>query len=351
MSAGCGCPCPCSASRGIQDLYERGYRVNIQRFVEDYFWIFLLLGMFLGFAFPDQATALEPYVIVFVMLLLYVVFLKIDMVSIIGHIKKPLLLLYLLVCNMLVIPVLTYVFTLPLDPEIRVGLVLLACLPSGTAAPALTEIVKGTTSLTLVLTVLSSLIAPLTITGLFYVLYHTAIPLDYTELFLALAAFILVPLLASQISKSLFGGAIDRYKQYSGAVSMLIMVVIIMVVIGKEADYIRSNIKDIFGILLVLYAVFFVFQVIGYFQAFWLRPDERIAVSVSKMAMNNVLGVVIAISYFHPQIALILVLSEIPWNTMPILYSFIRKMHRKPETAVGKRDGTEREEAGNPGRM
>jgi len=131
--------------------------------------------------------------------------------------------------------------------------------------------------------------------------------------------------------------------------SVLIMMLIVMAVIGKEADYIRSNIRDIFGILLVLYAVFFVFQVVGYFQAFWLEPEERIAVSVSKMAMNNVLGVVIAISYFNPQIALILVLSEIPWNTMPILYSFILKLHRKPDAAAGKRGSAEREGAGTPG--
>ncbi|HNU74862.1 MAG TPA: hypothetical protein PKM95_08440 [Deltaproteobacteria bacterium] len=40
--------------------------------------------------------------------------------------------------------------------------------------------------------------------------------------------------------------------------------------------------------------------------------------------MNNVLGIVIALSYFTPQVALVLVLSEIPWNTMPILYSLLR---------------------------
>lgn len=299
--------------------------MSIQRFIEYYFWIFLLLGMLIGFAFPDKVVVLDRFVIVFLMMLLYVVFLKIDLGSIIGHIRKPLLLVYLLVCNLLVIPVLVYACTWKLDPDIRLAVVLLACLPSGTAAPALTDIVKGKASLTLVLTILSSMIAPLSITGLFYVLYHTEISLDYTRLFLGLVAFTLVPLAASQLSKRFFGPAVERCKRHFGALSVLIMMLIVMVVIGKEADYIRSNIQDIFGILLVLYAVFFVFQVVGYFQAFWLQRDERIAVSVSKMAMNNVLGVVIAISYFHPQIALILVLSEIPWNTMPILYTFVRR--------------------------
>jgi len=323
--------------------------VSIQRFIENHFWLFLMLGMLIGFIFPGQAIVLDRFVIVLLMMLLYVVFLKIDLASIIGHIKRPFLLVYLLVCNLLVTPVLVYACTWKLDPDIRLAVVLLACLPSGTAAPALTDIVKGKASLTLVLTILSSMIAPLSITGLFYVLYHTAISLDYTRLFLGLVAFTLVPLAASQLSKRLFGPAIERCKRHFGALSVLIMMLIVMAVIGKEADYIRSNIRDIFGILLVLYAVFFVFQVVGYFQAFWLEPEERIAVSVSKMAMNNVLGVVIAISYFNPQIALILVLSEIPWNTMPILYSFILKLHRKPDAAAGKRGSAEREGAGTPG--
>ena len=298
--------------------------MSIEQYIDDYFWVFLILGMVLGFVFPDQALVLDRYVIVFVMMLLYVVFLKIDMDSVIGHIRKPLLLIYLLVCNLLVIPAFVYFFTASLDPEFRIGIVLLACLPSGTAAPALTEIVRGKTSLTLVLTILSSILAPLTITALFYAFYRTAIPLDYGRLFLGLVAFTLVPLLLAQGSKRLFEGGIARCKRYLNAVSMLIMVVIIMVVIGREANYIRSHIGSIIHILVILYLVFFAFQVIGYFQAFWLKREERIAVSVSKMAMNNVLGIVIALSYFTPQVALVLVLSEIPWNTMPILYSLLR---------------------------
>ena len=303
--------------------------MNIHRFVENNFWIFLLLGMFLGFIFPDQTLVLDSYVIIFLMILLYLVFLKIDLGEVVGHIKKPKLLIYLLVCNLIVIPVMSYVLTAPLDPDIRIGVILLACLPSGTAAPALTEIVKGKTSLTLVLTVLSSILAPLTITALFYLFYNTAIPMNYLRLFFGLVTFTLVPFLASQLSKRFFSSYIARSRKHIGSASVLIMMVIVMVVIGKEAHYIRSNFRDVINILIVLYVVFFVFQVVGYFQAFWLKREERIAVSVSKMAMNNVLGVVIALSYFNPQIALILVLSEIPWNTMPILYSFARKIQVK----------------------
>ncbi len=304
---------------------ERPHHVSLQRFVDDYFWLFLLLGIFLGFAFPDQVLVLEPYVVVFMMSLLYIVFLKIDMAGVIGHIRKPMLLVYLLVCNLLVIPVLAYVLTLPLDPDIRIGVILLASLPSGMSAPALTEIVKGRTSLTLVMTTISSMIAPVTITALFYLLFRTSIPLDYSRLFLSLAAFILVPLLAAHLTRQVLVSAVERSRRYSGAVSVLLMTVIVMVVIGKEADHIAAHPGEIAGILLVLYAVFFVFQVVGYFQAFWLQPDERIAVSVSKMAMNNVLGVVIAMRYLNPQIALVLALSVIPWNTLPVLYAFVRR--------------------------
>jgi BASS family bile acid:Na+ symporter len=297
--------------------------------IEDNFWVFLLLGMLMGFVFSDEAAVLDHYLVVLLMALLYVVFLKNDMGNALGHIRRPLLLLYLLACNLLVIPVLVFVFTRGLEPDLKVAVFLLACMPSGISAPALTDIVKGDTALSLVLTVLSSMIAPLSITGLLYVLYGTAIPLDYTRLFLGLVAFTLVPLLASEVTKRCFSGAVERCKGHLGALSVLILMVTVTVVIGKEADYIRSNIADVFHVLLVLYAVFFAFQAAGYFQAFWLKPDERLAVSVSKMAMNNVLGMVIAISYFNPRIALILVLSEIPWNTMPILYSLFRKIPRR----------------------
>jgi bile acid:Na+ symporter, BASS family len=301
--------------------------VSVYKFIENKFWIFLLTGMVLGFLFPGQAVVLDCYVVLFLMMLLYIVFLKIDLGDVVEHKRNPFLIIYLLIFNLFVIPVMAYFLTTALDPDVRIGVILLACLPTGTAAPALTEIVKGKTSLTLVLTVLSSLIAPFTITALFHIFFDTEITLNYTRLFFGLITFTILPLIAAQLSKYVLNRYVDRCKKYLGPISVLLMMVIVMVVIGKEAHYIRSHLNEIIIILIVLYVMFFIFQVIGYFQAFWLKEEDRIALSVSKMAMNNVLGVIIALSYFSPQIVLIMVLSEVPWNTLPLLYSFSKKMN------------------------
>ncbi|MCK5138790.1 MAG: hypothetical protein KAQ85_03010, partial [Thermodesulfovibrionia bacterium] len=116
-----------------------------------------------------------------------------------------------------------------------------------------------------------------------------------------------------------------KSKKYYSSITVILASLIVLGVIGKEAGYILSNTSEILNILLILYMVFFVFQLAGYFMVFWLKKDEKIAVSVSKTMMNPALGVVLASTFFSSKVALILILSEIPWSTILIFFKLYKK--------------------------
>lgn len=294
--------------------------MNLLKLMENHFWLFLLFGMVLGFLIPEWISPLYDYLIVMLMAILFITFVKINPPDLISHARRPLFLGYILSVNLILIPVICYLLTLHMDLDLRISLVLLSTLPSGTAAPALTEIIGGDTALSLMMTVLSTLLAPITIPLIFYLLFSTKIELSYMNMFLSLLCFIILPMLAAQATRKFLPSVIEKGSKYLGPITVMLIMLLAMTAIGKQADYIRAHIADMVIILITLFALFILFQAAGFFTAFGLPANERIALSISKMAMNNVLGIVIAMNFFNPRVTLILILSVLPWNTLPGLY-------------------------------
>ena len=258
------------------------------------------------------------------MVALFFVFLKVDLREVAAQARRPLLLTYLLAANLVVMPALAYLASRWLDQEVALGLVLLVALPSGVAATALTDMVKGRAALALVISVLSSIVAPFTIPAMIYLLFRTRIELSYLKLFGQLILMIAVPLAAAQLARRIAPRAIDRTRPYCGVVTIGLLSLIIVAVMGREADYLLHHLRDVVFLLVVLYVAFLVLQVAGYFTLFWLGHEDRLAASVAKMIMNNGLGIVLAAQFFSPRVLLLLILSEVPWSTMTVLYRFYR---------------------------
>ena len=292
--------------------------MRVSEFIEEHFWVFLLLGMALGFLIPATLRPLTDYLIPLLMAVLCITFLRIDITDLAVQARRPGLLLYVLIVNLVIIP-------LGMELDLRIGLVLLAALPSGTAAPALTEIIRGRTSLALMMTVLSTLITPVSIPLILYGLFGATVGLRYLDLFFQLLLFIVIPLGLAQGLRRLSPVLVERGRGLFGPLMVALIMLIAMAVIAREAPYIRTHLSEMAFTIAILFALFALLQLAGYFTAFWLPQEERIALSISKMAMNNVLGVVIAMGFFNSRVALILILSELPWNTLPALSKLYRR--------------------------
>jgi len=299
--------------------------MKILHFIEDKFWCFLVLGIVLGLVFPQSGEMFGDYLMEVLMLILFLTFLRMDFSEILFQAKRPMLLGYILVGQLVIMPIVCFFLTWSLDPDLRISIFLLAALPAGTAAPALTEIIKGRTTLSLVLTILSYLLVPITIPLLFYVFYSTWVQIDYLKLFTQLTLFILIPMFCARLVRRYTTRFIDKWHHCFKSTMVILIALVIMVIIGEEADYILNHPSEMLILLGILFVVFFFFQISGYFMVFWMHQDDKIAVSITKTAMNNVLGIVLAASFFSPKVALIMVLSEVPWDVMPVFYKLYRK--------------------------
>ncbi len=141
-----------------------------------------------------------------------------------------------------------------------------------------------------------------------------------------LIKLIFVPLLISQVIKIVFNKKyLEPIQKYSNSLTIILISFMIAIVIGGQADQILSNPSEVIYYLLILYCAFFLFQIASYFMVYKLHKRDKIAVSNSKTFMNLALGIGLAYIFFDPKIAFILVIAEIPWSTMLVVFSLYEK--------------------------
>ena len=82
--------------------------MRIHQAIEKFFWVFLLGGIGLGLAFPVYNDFLMSLLKLFLMVMLFFVFLKTDIRSIFHSMKNYRLMIFIVIMNMVVIPVLFF---------------------------------------------------------------------------------------------------------------------------------------------------------------------------------------------------------------------------------------------------
>ena len=293
--------------------------------IDRYFSFCLVGAIAMGVLLP-KLQHFQDCVLYIIMAILTLTFLKTNIADVLIHMRKPFRVLYLVILNMVIIPILTFVIFEPLDPELIMGLVLLAALPTGVSSATFTDIMKGKTCLTLLIIIVGTLLAPFSIPALFYVLYRNTLPLDYLGLFQNLLIIILIPMALSQLIKILFEDMVTKVQSYINSVVIFLLSFMIAIVMAIKSEEILCNLSSTFELLGILFIMFIVFQLVGYFGCFWLKKGEKVAVANSTTIMNNTLGIVLALAFFGPKVEMLVILSIIPWNFMIIIFHWYKRL-------------------------
>ena len=291
--------------------------MKILKQVDKYFWVFLFTSIILGLFFPAPFQPLENYVIYIVMTIIGLLFLKVDIIDIVTHIKNPLFLLYIAFVNLVVTPVITYFVFRGLTPELTPGLVFLAALPSGVTSAAFTDMMKGRTSLTLTTIIVTNLLSIITIPFVFYLLFNHSMEIHVMELGLNLLKVFAIPFFIAKVLKHvLVKDLTAKLQDYYNIIIVSLLSLMITVSISFASEYITSHLSVSYSKLGYLFLAYIIFQLVGYFSIFWHKKGEKVAVSNSNMLTNNILGIVLALAFLTEDILYLVILSLIPWSVM-----------------------------------
>ena len=270
----------------------------------------------MGLSYPVYSDFLMSLLEPLLMMMMFMVFLKSDFVHILREIKNYKLMLYLVGAYMILIPLLFY-FTINLfNEKLAVGILLLTAMPAAVASPALSDIVKGNTPLSTSITIVTSIAATFTIPLIFGLLNFGNLSIDPWEIFQDLAIIVFVPMLISQIIRKYFLNTIQRMKYVFTPINIFILSLMVYIVIGSQSESLINFSADILFKGVFLYIVFILLHAIGYLLAYKQDRQNKISISIGAAYINNGLAIVLAAKYFDPYILLLMVLSELPWNTL-----------------------------------
>jgi bile acid:Na+ symporter, BASS family len=291
--------------------------MRVSLFIEKYFWLFLIAGIVIGLWNPMSLKTFPAFLPKTLLgMMLFFVFLKIDSLQVLENIRNYKLMIYISLVYMFIIPLLFF-FTINIfNPELATGILLLTAMPAGVSTPALTDIIKGNATLSMSLAIVSQMIAPFTVPLLFWLIDFNGHSINKLLMLKDIAIIVFLPMIISQVIKKYFPLAIKKTQHLFTSMNVLLLFAFVFLAISSQRNNILENTSGLVWKIGVLYLVFIILHVIGYMICYKQNKENRIAVAIGAAYMNNGMAIVLAASYFKPEILVLVVLSELPWNTL-----------------------------------
>lgn len=186
---------------------------------------------------------------------------------------------------------------LNLPPELAVGVILLGCCPGGTASNVITYLARGDVALSVSLTSVSTVLAPLLTPLLMLLLAGRWLPIEAGALFVSIVQVVLVPVLLGVLVNTFLGGVVSRVRPALPLVSVTFIVIIVVGVVAASSE----NILTVGPLVLLLIVIHNTFGLaLGYFLAriSGVGVAQRRAVSVEVGMQNSGLAAALATTYF-----------------------------------------------------
>lgn len=190
-----------------------------------------------------------------------------------------------------------------LPPEAALGLVLVGACPGGTASNVITYLSGGNVALSVTMTFVSTMLAPILTPGIVWLLFHQRIDLDFAAMVMSVFWIVVFPLVDGLILRRLLRSRVRPLLDIFPSVSILAISLVIACVVGLNQQTVLALPLLIMGAVVCHNLAGFG---IGYAAARIMGGDARDArtVSIEVGMQNSGLGVALAHAYFSVQAAL-----------------------------------------------
>lgn len=218
-----------------------------------------------------------------------------------------------------------------LDPALTAGVVLVGTCPGGTASNVITYLSKGDVALSVGMTGVNTLLAPLLTPAITYLLLQTTVKVDVWNMFWSIVTVILIPIALGFLINMLFASYVSNVTVVLPPVSTLAICLIV-------ASVVSHNAERIFSAGAIVLAVVILHNLLGYLCGFGLGklfkmgPSKTKALSIEIGMQNSGLATSLAGTAF-PQLAMATVPGAVfsVWHNISgaILAGFYRRWKDK----------------------
>lgn len=308
---------------------------RISDFTGRWFAVIVVIAAGIALALPGTFAPLSPatpWLLAVIMLGMGMTLRPVDFVVIA---KRPWAVLLGVSAQFLLMPVLGFVLALAfqLPPMLAVGMVLVGSSPGGTASNVMVYLARGDTALSVAMTTLSTLIAPLLTPLLVLALAGQFLPVSAGELVVSIVQVVLVPVVVGLLLRRFVPRLIERLLDVLPLISVAGITLVVMAVVAGSADTIIS-VGLLIIVAVIIHNALGIGLGYGVAKICQLDVSGRRAVAIEVGMQNSGLAATLAATHFNPAAALPAAVFSV-WHNISgsLLAGYWARRGRTPEPA------------------
>jgi len=222
-------------------------------FISEYMGVLVLLAAVLALVFPDVFAVVPPKVINYLLgVVMFGMGLTLNLQDFKVVFSRPKDVIIGCVAQFTIMPLLAWGLSrlFSLDEALALGVVLVGCCPGGTASNVITYLAKGDLALSVGMTGVSTLLAPLLTPLLTWALAGKSVDVDVAGMLLSILWVVILPIIIGLVVKWFWPKFTERAVDYLPALSSLVIAAIVAIVISASASKLLSG-----GLIIVLVVV------------------------------------------------------------------------------------------------
>ncbi len=290
--------------------------------------IVVISSLIITIIFPDFGSLFQVLPVYCVMANFFLSYLSIELddvwIALKGHRTQ---ILAFTVIKLTILPILIYFVFYYVAPSYALSALLLTGVSTGVVAPMISNMVKGNSSLVLVVVVITSALAPFTLPALIKIVAAKDVAISFVSMLRMLALVIFVPIIAVEAIRLLMPKLIAPIIKIQFPLSLLLFALINLGVFYRYAPFFKKEPGVIIMATAVTFVLGAIYCLVGIFFFRKSTLQNQLAGAVMLGNLNNVLVIVFASEFFGPVEPMVAAMYMIPFFVIVIPLRYYR--HRK----------------------
>ena len=312
---------------------------KVSSFLTKYIGVIIICFSVIAFFWRDGFAWTTSYTSVFLGVAMFGMGLTIKMDDFKRVFSRPKEILIGFVAQYTIMPVIAWILCqlMQLPTDLALGVILVGCCPGGTASNVITYIAGGDVALSVGMTIVSTLAAPVMTPFLVYILAGAWVEVSFWAMVLSVVKVILIPVLLGILLRTLAGEHVDKVSDVMPLISVVAIVMIIGGIVAVNAEKILNCGVLVLGVVAIHN---FCGMMLGLLAAkiFHVEYTRATAIAIEVGMQNSGLAVSLAAANFvaNPLATLPGAIFSVWHNIAGSIFAGIRRSGVENRTRTGE---------------
>lgn len=259
----------------------------------------VLIGIVAGILLPKYFRPLAPYGTYLLMLIFFTSSLRLNLKELVGYAKDWKMLTLANGFKLIFLPLAMWLPCYLFAPDWAMAFLIMGAMPTGMTIALIADLFGGKTSLALVITAVTSLLAPITIPLVFWISIGRVVPIPVFTLFGNLFLTIVIPFILAAILQKKAPKIVKKYDPVWRNVAVWTFGILIAAIVGDTTGQgpIILSARDI-GLIIVMLIYIGGLTALAFLMAWWRNNAEKSTLALCMVYLNNTLALYVANRYF-----------------------------------------------------